>query len=154
MISGQQKRQSRLFSSEKSKAGFGRRTCRNRDRGMSPARVSDYGDEEECCGGSSGYSSESSQCWKQTPQRYAPAAARRVGGRPSHSRNVSGLTFCLSPLVRASPNPHWNQKGMPPEMGFSGEIRVPVKPHLSTAASFCANRSRKLADFGRLNPNH
>lgn len=113
---------------------------------MSPARFPEDGEEEECY--DSGYSSESSQGWKQTPRRNQHAR------RPNHGRNVTGLAFCLSPLVRASPNRHWNQKGMPPETAFSGEIRVSVKPHISNAAAFCANRSRKLADFGRSNPNH
>ncbi|CAL5331227.1 unnamed protein product [Camellia sinensis] len=156
MLAGNQKKQPRLFSLDESNSGFGRRTARYRDRGMSPARVSDYaGDEEECYDGSSGYSSESSQGWRQTPRRAAIPVRRGGGGgsRPSHSRNMSGLAFCLSPLVRASPNRQWNQKGMPPENAFSGEIRAPVKPHLSTAASFCANRSRKLADLGRFNHN-
>uniref|UniRef100_A0A5B6ZK72 Uncharacterized protein n=1 Tax=Davidia involucrata TaxID=16924 RepID=A0A5B6ZK72_DAVIN len=151
ILSVSRKKQSRLFSLDESTAAGVRRPCRNRDRGMSPARYSNDGENEECCERSSGYSSESSQGWKQTPRRAAPPV--RPGGRPSHSRNVSGLAFCLSPLVRASPNRHWNQKGMPPDMAVSGEIKVPVKPHLSTAASFCANRSRKLADFGRFNHN-
>lgn len=144
MLSGHRKKQST--------AGFGRRIGRNRDRGMSPARVSDYVDEADWFDGSSAYSSASSRSWWQTPRR---AASRHgAGGRLSQSRsgNISGMTFCLSPLVRASPSRNWNQKGVTPEMAFSGEIRFPV--NLSTAAAFCANRSRKLADFGRSNHNH
>uniref|UniRef100_A0A5B6ZLU9 Uncharacterized protein n=1 Tax=Davidia involucrata TaxID=16924 RepID=A0A5B6ZLU9_DAVIN len=151
ILSGRRKKQSRLFSLDESSAAGGRGPRRNRDPGMSQARYMDDGEGEECNDGSSGYSSESSHGWKQTPSRAAPQVRR--AGRPSHARNVSGLAFCLSPLVRASPNRHWNQKGMPPDMAVSGEIKVPVKPHLSTAASFCANRSRKLADFGRFNHN-
>ncbi|XP_057514081.1 uncharacterized protein LOC130795833 [Actinidia eriantha] len=131
-VADQQKKQSA--------AGFGRKTGKIRDRGMSPVRVSDYGEDEECCDGSSGSSSE------KTPQKATPQV-RRGSGRPSHARNMSGLKFCLSPLVRASPH-------RMPETAFSGDIRVPAKPHLSTAAAFCANRSRKLADFGRFNPNY
>ncbi|KAH7848279.1 hypothetical protein Vadar_000607 [Vaccinium darrowii] len=132
------------------------RTGRNLDRGMSPARVSDYGGHETEWfeGVSSGYSSSSaSQSWWHTPRRAAATAKRRggVGGRLSQSRS-NNMTFCLSPLVRASPCRQWSQKGVTPEMAFSGEISLPV--NLSTAASFCANRSRKLADFGRFNHNH
>lgn len=113
------------------------------DRGMSPARVSDCRGDDEGCGE---YSSEE---WKQTPQRPTATPLRRGG----HSRNVSGLKFCLSPLVRASPSRQWNQKGiMQPEVSIHGEVRVPaVGPRLSTGA---ANRSRKIADFGRCNHGH
>ncbi|KAF9668662.1 hypothetical protein SADUNF_Sadunf14G0027000 [Salix dunnii] len=122
------------------------------DRGMSPARGADSEYCENCDRSPSGsvYSSESSPGWKKTP---VPKASMRRG-KAGHTRNLSGLTFCMSPLVRASPSRNWSQNGgLPPEVGFSGEIRAPVKPHLSTAASFCANRSRKLADFGRVNHN-
>lgn len=152
VISIRRKKPSQLFSFDQS-AARGRIHDHHRDRGMSPAAHSeDDGGGEECNGRSSDNSSDSSQGWKQTPVRATPQARR--GGRSIHQRNVSGLAFCLSPLVRASPSRSWNQKGMPPEMSLPGEARVPVKPHLSTAASFCANRSRKLADFGRSNPNH
>ncbi|XP_059636034.1 uncharacterized protein LOC132278248 [Cornus florida] len=154
ILSVRRKKQSRLFSLDESTAGGGPKPCRDRDRGMSPARYSNDGEDEECCNGSSGYASESPQRWKQTPIKATPQVRRGGGGRATHSRNVSGLAFCLSPLVRASPSRQWSQKGMQPEISFPGEIRVPVKPHLSTAAAFCANRSRKLADFGRFNQTH
>lgn len=124
------------------------RPSRARDRGMSPERGSNDAENYDEL---SGYSSESSQGWKRTPVAGPGNAVRR--GRPCQNRNVSGLTFCLSPLVRASPNRQWNQKSLPPEIGYSCDIRVPAKPHLSAAASFCANRSRKLTDFGRVNHN-
>ncbi|WCJ23075.1 hypothetical protein M5689_005121 [Euphorbia peplus] len=125
-----------------------RKPRRRMDRGMSPARDADCEEEFDQSPSGSGSSSESSHWWKRTP--VSTAAARR-GGKAGH---MSGLAFCLSPLVRASPSRHWNQKGgMPPEKGYSGDIRAPAKPHLSTAASFCANRSRKLCDFGRVNHN-
>ncbi|KAK4416104.1 hypothetical protein Salat_2717800 [Sesamum alatum] len=142
IIPGRRKKKVRTFSIDESTTGAQRRTCRNRDRGMSPARYSDE-EDEHCHGGSSGHSSESSPGWRQTPRR-TPASMRRGGGRAT----VSGLAFCLSPLVRASPNHHWNQKGVPPEVVVAGESRFQQKAHLSTAASFCKNRSRKLADFG------
>lgn len=125
-------------------------------RGMSPAGGAseadgDYDDRRDGSPSASGYSSESSK-WKPSPAASHGSTARR--GRQGLSRNVSGLAFCLSPLVRASPNHrHWNQKGLPPEFAYTGDVRVPTKPHLSEAASFCANRSRKLADFGRVNAN-
>ncbi|KAL3537144.1 hypothetical protein ACH5RR_000510 [Cinchona calisaya] len=160
ILPGRRKKQNRTFSHDESVTGGGqRRICRNPDRGMSPAEYSDE-EDEHCNNGFSGYSSESSLPWKQTPRR-TPASVvpgKRCGvgggGRPGHSRNISGMTFCLSPLVRPSPSRHWNQKGVPPEMVISGEIRVvPVKPPPANMASFCKNRSRKLADFGRFHHN-
>ncbi|XP_057979079.1 uncharacterized protein LOC131165369 [Malania oleifera] len=145
VVRRRQKKQSGIFTLEDSLGG-GRFPCRARDRGMSPDNAGHCEDCEESPT-PSGYSSE---VWK-TPMN-APAGARR--GLSGPNRNVSGLAFCWSPLVRASPSRQWNQKGMQPEAGFSGEIRAPNKPHLSAAASYCANRSRKLADFGRSNHNH
>ena len=141
IFSGRRKKQSRLFVLDES-------TTVNRihhpraDRGMSPART---GDSDECdrSPSVSGYSTET---WR------SPAFnVRRT--RQGHNRNVSGIAFCLSPLVRASPNRHWSQKGLPPEIAVSGEARAPGKPQPPTAASFCKNRSRKLVDFGRVNHN-
>ncbi|KAF6158887.1 hypothetical protein GIB67_012304 [Kingdonia uniflora] len=102
-----------------------------RNRGMSPNITEDTLSDEE-----SGYSSESSRGWRKSAMN---SSNRRLGQRgnwgiPQHSRNVSGLAFCLSPLVRAKETPG-------NVIGFSGEICQ--KPQLST------NRSRKLADFGR-----
>ncbi|XP_073039065.1 uncharacterized protein [Primulina eburnea] len=134
-----------------------RRTCRYGGRGLSPARFSDDEEDEHCRGGSSGYSSESSQGWKQTPRR-TPASTRGGGVRAAPNKNLPGLTFCLSPLVRASPNRHRGQKGVTPELvtagALGGDARAPPKANLSTASSFCKNRSRKLADFGRYHSNY
>ncbi|KAF9626424.1 hypothetical protein IFM89_033243 [Coptis chinensis] len=117
--------------------------CR-RDRGMSPTNVEEQRDfETEDIETESGYSS------------VATATPARRKGSVLHNRNVSGLAFCMSPLVRASPNNHRKDVNLPTS-GFSGEIsrkNVSGKCHLSTAASLCANRSRKLADFGRYNYN-
>ncbi|KAL7618044.1 hypothetical protein Lser_V15G03134 [Lactuca serriola] len=130
-----------------------------RDRGMSPVRNSDCdgGNEDDLFDVTSGYESRP-ESWKNTPRRTPAHPDGRRGGGAGHVRNLSGLTFCLSPLVRASPNRQWNQKGMPPppppESGLSGETRAPVKPHLSNIKSFCPNRSRKFADFGRPNAHH
>lgn len=144
-----QKKQTRTLSLDQNVIGGHKSNCRNLDRGMSPARDSN---EEHFQGGLSGYSSESSQGWKQTPRR--TPAMRRRGGFSGNCRNVSSLACCLSPLVRASPNLHWNQKGVLPETVVAGDGRIPTKPYLSSASSFCKNRSRKLCDFGRYNPNH
>uniref|UniRef100_A0A803M4I4 Uncharacterized protein n=1 Tax=Chenopodium quinoa TaxID=63459 RepID=A0A803M4I4_CHEQI len=124
--------------------------CSN--RGMSPQNEWNELEERE---------RESTTTTRPSPGRVKASPARLM------ANNVASFAFCLSPLVRASPASryHWGA-----ESGFSGEIRVPVtgksnggscnsksdgnindKPHLSEAASFCANRSRKLADFGRLN---
>ncbi|KAL8119397.1 hypothetical protein AgCh_016788 [Apium graveolens] len=141
---------SSLFSSKskkkmlsKSFPAFGDR--RNR-RGMSPTAESD----EECGDKCSDCSSEASPRWKETPIRATPQSKRR-----QNHRNVAGMAFCLSPLVRPSPNRSWTQKGVTPESVIpGGDVRVPVKPHLGDAASFRGNRSRKLANFGRLNPKY
>ncbi|KAI4353067.1 hypothetical protein L6164_002044 [Bauhinia variegata] len=127
-----------------------RKIHRQADRGMSPATTENFNDNfdgDDRSPSGSGYSSESSPRWRKTPA-VAPPSARR--SRLGHGRNLTGMAFCLSPLVRASPNRHWNSK---PELAPTGETRMTAKPHLSTAASFCANRSRKLADFGRVNQN-
>lgn len=129
--------------------------CSN--RGMSPQNEWNELEERE-------RESTTTATTRPSPGRVKASPARLM------ANNVASFAFCLSPLVRASPASryHWGV-----ETGFSGEIRVPVtgksnggscnnnhkksggnindKPHLSEAASFCANRSRKLADFGRLN---
>ncbi|XP_076935836.1 uncharacterized protein LOC143602685 [Bidens hawaiensis] len=116
------------------------------DRGMSPVRYSDYGGvEDEFRDGSSGY--ETCVSRKQTPWR--TPALRGGGGGGGLVKNVSGLSFCLSPLVRASPCRNWSVTAA----DGGGDVRGPVKAHLANTKSFCANRSRKLADFGRFNSN-
>ncbi|KAK7340404.1 hypothetical protein VNO77_21106 [Canavalia gladiata] len=145
------KNKDRTGMMEDSTAGT-RRRYRPTDRGMSPVRTEDYADECDQSPSGSGYMSESSPWWRRTPA-VAPSARR---SRLGHGKSMSGsgMAFCLSPLVRASPNRRWNHKGLPPEMAAAAEVRAAAaKPHLSAAASFCANRSRKLADFGRVNQN-
>ncbi|KAK4752337.1 hypothetical protein SAY87_021135 [Trapa incisa] len=143
-------RQKQPLPAEESRAHACRRPCRISNRGMSPERGIDSDTHLE-----SGYSSESSQqgCRKTPLVAVTPAAVRRK--RPGHTKSASGMAFCLSPLVRASPSRLWSQKGggLQPEIGFSGEIRSPRKPYLSTAASFSGNRSRKLVDLGRASYN-
>ncbi|KAL8214159.1 hypothetical protein R6Q57_003608 [Mikania cordata] len=114
-----------------------------RDRGMSPVRNSDVDGGDEFINATREY--ESTESWKNTPRR---TPARRGGG--GHRRN---LAFCLSPLVRATPNRQWSQKGLTPDGVLSGEIRAPVNPQLSNTKASYANRSRKIADFGRSNLN-
>ncbi|KAM7256925.1 hypothetical protein ACFE04_012666 [Oxalis oulophora] len=75
--------------------------------------------------------------------------ARR--SRPGHAKSVSSLTFCLSPMVRPSPNRQWSQKA--DMANNTAEIRGSGKPNLGNAASYCGNRSRKFVDFGRANHN-
>lgn len=106
-----------------------------RNRGVSPVRSSDCENDDEFDDESSEYESAESTSCKQTPQK---TPLRRVNGT-----GTGGWIFCLSPLVRArSPNRLWSMKGK----GSDGGV---VVPHLSYAKSFVANRSRKLADFGR-----
>lgn len=139
-----------------------RRRHRQSDRGMSPVTTENFSAADDGCDRSSNdYSTESSPPWRRTPSSAAPFSTRRS----RHGRNVSvtGMAFCLSPLVRANPNPNSNPnrnpKGLPPQAVESTAASVDIrgtpkqKPHISTASSFCANRSRKLADFGRTNQN-
>ncbi|KAK4743896.1 hypothetical protein SAY87_010208 [Trapa incisa] len=124
-------------------------------RGLSPVQRADSdADVDDRSQSGSACSSESPQGWRKTPTAgitlASTAVARRT--RPLYARNMSGLAFCLSPLVRASPVQRWKQKKgscLHQEIGFSGDIRASPRPHISMAASACANRSRKLADFGR-----
>ncbi|XP_027353078.1 uncharacterized protein LOC113863633 [Abrus precatorius] len=145
------KNKDRTGMTEDSSVGT-RQRYRSTDRGMSPVRAEDFADECDQSPSVSGYLSESSPWWRRTPT-VAPSARR---SRLGHGKSMSGsgMALCLSPLVRASPNRRWNHKGLPPEMAAAAEVRAAAaKPHLSAAASFCANRSRKLADFGRVNQN-
>ena len=131
------------------------RKNREDDHGGSNHRQSDRETEEsgneidghdKSSSAGSGISSESSP--RRRNQAAAPARRSRLG--PAE-KSVMKLAFCLSPLVRASPKRHWSHKGLAQELG------APVggaHHHIATAASFCANRSRKLADFGRVGHNH
>ncbi|KAM0071788.1 hypothetical protein Hdeb2414_s0001g00029241 [Helianthus debilis subsp. tardiflorus] len=135
---GSRKKQPVCVSECSTRAGTVMRKQYCSDRGMSPVRLSDCGGvEDEFYDGSSGY--ETCESRKQTPWRTPAHPTVRRGGIGS---------FCLSPLVRASPCQLWS---LPAADG--GDTRAPVKPHLSNTKSFCANRSRKLADFGRFNSN-
>lgn len=93
---------------------------------------------------------------KETPERVkrTPAAGMGTPGRRKTAMIGAGMGFCLSPLVRAKPNCSSNWKGkLPPEFGYAGgEMKSPARPHISTASSFCANRSKKLVDLGRVDP--
>ncbi|CAE6049609.1 unnamed protein product [Arabidopsis arenosa] len=109
-------------------------------RGMSPAGDSAANDESV---------EESPGRLRRTPAMGTPG--RKKTATIGIGRSVSGMAFCLSPLVRAKPNcaSNWKAK-FPPDFGYSGELKSPAKPHLSTAASFCGNRSKKLVDLGRV----
>ncbi|XP_010518062.1 PREDICTED: uncharacterized protein LOC104793407 [Camelina sativa] len=100
-------------------------------RGMSPAGESTTNDDSV---------EESPGRLRRTPAMGTPGR-RKVG----FGRSVSGMAFCLSPLVRAKPS-NWRGRFLP-DFGYS---ESPANPHLSTAASFCGNRSKKLVDLGRL----
>jgi hypothetical protein len=107
---------------------------------MSPAGDSTTNDESV---------EESPGRLRRTPVMGTPG--RKKTATIGIGRSVSGMAFCLSPLVRAKPNcsSNWKAK-FPPDFGYSGELKSPAKPHLSTAASFCGNRSKKLVDLGRV----
>ncbi|XP_048141183.1 uncharacterized protein LOC115729172 [Rhodamnia argentea] len=161
-LPGRRRAQSRLSSLGDSAVAGGRcgKPSRIPARGMSPARGDDSDENPGCDRSPPGNvcSSDSSPRFRKTPVAAAAAAAAApktpTRPRPSHARNVSGFAFCLSPLVRASPNRDWKHKGcVPPEAGYSGDVRASAKPHLATATSFGKNRSRKLTDFGRAHHN-
>lgn len=125
------KKKSCIFNSDASRVM--QRPC----KGMSPADDSD-GELS---------SLDSTPQWKETPSRMTTPMHFRCK-KMNQARNFTGFAFCLSPLVRPSPN------RKQPEIQNSGDIRVPVKPHIGVAAAFCANRSKKLADCGRFRPNY
>ncbi|KAK1315724.1 hypothetical protein QJS10_CPA05g00703 [Acorus calamus] len=107
------------------------------ERGLSP-------EERDSTASDSGYSTESSN-GRRRPAMTHPTPMRRRGLAAApfpHVRNLSGMAFCLSPLVWASPNGRRNQT---PE-SVHGESH---HRHAPSRASLCANRSRKIADFGR-----
>ncbi|XP_010506388.1 PREDICTED: uncharacterized protein LOC104783011 [Camelina sativa] len=108
-------------------------------RGMSPAGESTTNEDSV---------EESPGRLRRTPAMGTPGRKPKVG----FGRSVSGMAFCLSPLVRAKPSncsSNWRGRFLP-DFGYSGDMNSPAKPHLSTAASFCGNRSKKLVDLGRL----
>ncbi|GKV41370.1 hypothetical protein SLEP1_g48913 [Rubroshorea leprosula] len=112
------------------------RYCRVVDQGMSHVR-SENTEDEGSDRATYGSSQEASPRWRW---RRTPMACRRGKAACEQGRNMSRLELCMSPLVRASSNWHWNQKGgLPPKIEFTGEILTPVKPCLAAAASFCKN---------------
>ncbi|KAI3918564.1 hypothetical protein MKX01_041884 [Papaver californicum] len=132
----------------------------HRNKGLSPICTGEERDfENNIGGGEAEEDTESSPGWRKSSTTATPGRQRRGQNGNNSKSGVSSMAFCLSPLVRASPkrSSHRNQKDGGLQTGFSGEIRASSihhsnnKPNLSTAASFCANRSRKLANFGRYN---
>ena len=107
---------------------------------MSPARDTGAEDGSEVPCGSI----------EETPGRTRRTPAVKTPGR---RKIMTGMGFCLSPLVRARPNCPFKRKSRFPSefVGNAGEVAAAEKPHISEAASFCANRSKKLADLGRGN---
>ncbi|CAF2302093.1 BnaA04g25790D [Brassica napus] len=78
------------------------------------------------------------ESFEDSPGRARRTPATGTPGRRKTATTTMGL--CLSPLVRARPNCSF---------GYTGYPKSPVKQHISTATSFSANRSKKLADLGR-----
>ncbi|CAH8381119.1 unnamed protein product [Eruca vesicaria subsp. sativa] len=110
-------------------------------RGMSPARETGGEDGNEVPYGSI----------EETPgraRRTTPAVKT-----PGRRKIMTGMGFCLSPLVRARPNCPFKRKSRFPSefVGNAGEVTAGEKPHIAEAASFVANRSKKLVDLGRGN---
>ncbi|KAL1818717.1 hypothetical protein ACET3Z_013586 [Daucus carota] len=96
--------------------------------------------------GANGMITKGQTCPRSTPMQ----------ATPQRRKQNQGLSFCLSPLVRARPSRSWNPKGGLPETVIqSGDMKgSPGRPGLSVAASSGANRSRKLANFGRFRSNY
>lgn len=111
---------------------------RIRGRGMSPESVSDSGGDGVGPG-------------NHSPEKSPVTVGQRGGrGRGLGSRDVAGFAFCISPLVWVRPKQrNVKSKSMPKEATVDQ-----VKPQLAGAASFCKNRSRKIADFGRYHRHH
>ncbi|KAK1261491.1 hypothetical protein QJS04_geneDACA008733 [Acorus gramineus] len=120
---------SSLFSGRRRKKS--RPAGRPEDWGLSPV-ASDGADSPES---ESGCSTDSSGGWRRTATHPTPMR-RRGAAPPPHMRTLSGLSFCLSPHVRAGSRPNRAQKSEPVSAEFHHR-------HV------CANRSRKIADFGR-----
>lgn len=131
MLAPKPKKKSCIFNSDASRVM--QRPC----KGMSPADDSDDGELN---------SLDSTPHWKETPSRMTTPMHFRCR-KMNQARNFTGFAFCLSPLVRPSPN------RKPPEIN-PGDTRVQVKPHIGAAAAFCANRSKKLANCGRFHQNY
>ncbi|XP_010559203.1 PREDICTED: uncharacterized protein LOC104827680 [Tarenaya hassleriana] len=109
-------------------------------RGMSPVREKETEDEPEPPTLAS--VGESPGNLKRTPARRKPRAGL--------VKSVSGMAFCLSPLVRVSPSRHGRRRGsLPLQFRCSADSKAPARPHIWTASSRCANRSRKLVDLGK-----
>jgi hypothetical protein len=110
--------------------------CRQLDRGASPV---DNFEEND------GLDSATESSPRQRNKTTATAVTARRSKLGYAGKSLTSMALCLSPLVRASPNRQWNShKGMAQELGVGGVH------HISTAATFCANRSRKLVDHGRV----
>ncbi|CAL9766226.1 unnamed protein product [Musa acuminata subsp. burmannicoides] len=115
-----------------------RRSCRPVGRGMSPAMEDE--DEDHC----SGYFSDDWRRPTPMPIRRFPATHRDHRSVSS----VSGFSVCLSPLVSFGPE---SRRSHPAEAVFSGDLRSPANSiHHRNPAVLAPNRSRKLADLGRL----
>ncbi|CAL0329521.1 unnamed protein product [Lupinus luteus] len=69
-------------------------------------------------------------------ENHTAAVAARRSRLGSAGKKLSGMVICLSPLVRASPNRN-----------------TPMAMVSGTHTSYCGNRSRKFADFGRVTHN-
>ena len=110
------------------------RRCRQSDRGASPVDNFETLDKSEFV-----TSSESSPRRRNKTTAMATDRRSRLGYA---GKSLAGMALCLSPLVRASPNRNWNK-------GLGQELNAGGVHHISSAASFCASRSRKLVDLGR-----
>ncbi|EPS68821.1 hypothetical protein M569_05948 [Genlisea aurea] len=114
-------------------------------RGLSPVRDSDE-EAEACLFGSSDCTSESSKESKQTPP---PPQQPKTTAKPFNRLNLSRFRFCLSPIVRPSPNGLPNGRGIFPEIAAAGASRLPARRSVFKETPFGKNRSRKLANRGR-----
>ncbi|KAL5063068.1 hypothetical protein RYX36_024805 [Vicia faba] len=122
------------------------RRCRELDRGATPVDK-DYFEARD--------QSELGTSLESSPYRIKTATTTAVTARRSRlgyaGKSLASMALCLSPMVRASPNRNWSNHN---HKGFSQELGVGGVHHISSAASLCANRSKKLVDLGRVAHNH
>ncbi|KAK7382801.1 hypothetical protein VNO80_01889 [Phaseolus coccineus] len=126
-----------------------RRGLRRPDRGLSPSTAVDFSGDAAHERSDSGNSTEVSPQRQNTTPATAHRRSRLSGGGGGAKGLSTSMAFCLSPLVRANPNQPWTNNNNNNNKGLGQEIGAGGPHHISSAATFCANRSRKLADFGR-----
>ncbi|XP_058746857.1 uncharacterized protein LOC131619823 [Vicia villosa] len=119
------------------------RRCREMNRGATPVDKENFEGRDQ---------SELGTSLESSPYRNKTTAVTTRRSRLGYAgKSLASMALCLSPMVRASPNRNWSNHN---HKGFSQELGVGGVQHISTAASMCANRSKKLVDLGKVAHNH